>query len=98
LTVVEVLGHRVPVGGGGYLRLFPYPLTRWAIRHINRQGRPVVVYLHPWELDPDQPRVKAALWRQLRQRGNLHRTIGRLERLLEEFQFVPLREMIPWQA
>ena len=94
LTVLEVLGHRLPVGGGGYFRLFPYTFTRWALRRINQQGRAVVVYLHPWELDPGQPRVRTAAWRQFRQRVNLHRTVSRLKRLLTDFQFVPLGEMI----
>lgn len=94
LTVIEIAGRRLPVGGGGYFRLLPYAATSWAMRRVNRQGRPVVVYLHPWELDPGQPRVETSRWRTFRQTVNLDKTGKRLERLLEEFEFCPLQEMI----
>ena len=94
MTVLQVLGHRMPVGGGGYFRLFPYSLTRWAMRQVNAEGRPVVVYLHPWELDPQQPRVPTPAWRRFRQTVGLGKTAERLERLLEDFRFAPLVEML----
>ena len=53
----DVTGYPVPVGGGGYFRLYPYALTRWACGAINPAGRPFAAYLHPWEIDPDQPRA-----------------------------------------
>ena len=94
LTVMELAGRRFPVGGGGYFRLLPYTVTRWALRRVNRDGRPFVVYLHPWELDPGQPRVETGAVRRFRQRVNLGRTAERLDRLLQDFEFCPLREMI----
>ena len=58
LSTVTRFGWRFPVAGGGYFRLFPYAVTRWAVRQLNtREGQPAMVYLHPWEIDPDQPRL-----------------------------------------
>ncbi len=94
MTVLQLWGRRVPVGGGGYFRLFPYRVTRWAMRRVNAQGRPVIVYLHPWELDPGQPRIPTSIWRGLRQHLNLDETADRLDRLLHDFDFGPLGEMI----
>jgi len=94
MTALEVLGRRLPVGGGGYFRHFPYSLTRFAMRRVNAEGRPVVFYLHPWELDPHQPRPAAPAWRIFRQTVGLGRTAERLERLLDDFKFVPLEEML----
>lgn len=95
-TTVQMLGRNVPVAGGGYFRFFPYGVTRTAIRHLNRRSRPAVVYLHPWELDPDQPRVSGApvgdTWRHYL---NLDRTEKRLRRLLDDFVFAPVVEGIP---
>ena len=58
LTTTRVLGVNLPAGGGGYFRLAPYAVSRWAIERVNRvEKRPAIFYFHPWELDPDQPRV-----------------------------------------
>jgi polysaccharide deacetylase family protein (PEP-CTERM system associated) len=81
------LGRNVPVGGGGYFRLYPYAVTRRALRAINAAGRPFTVYLHPWEFDPEQPRLAGPLARRLKHRVNLRRTRPRLERMLGEFNF-----------
>ena len=82
------------VGGGGYLRFFPYRLTRWAIRQINEtEGQPAMVYLHPWEIDPDQPRIKASLRSRLRHYTNLSKMENRLERLLRDFRFSTLSDV-----
>jgi len=94
LTVIELAGRRLPVGGGGYFRLLPYAATRWAMRRVNQNGRPTVVYLHPWELDPGQPRVNTGAIRRFRHTVNLRRTANRLDQLLQDFEFCPLREMI----
>jgi polysaccharide deacetylase family protein (PEP-CTERM system associated) len=81
-----------PVGGGGYFRLFPLWVTRQAIRHLNAQGHPAVMYLHPWEFDPGQPRISGApLPSRFRHYVNLGRTEGRLRSLLSEFTFAPMR-------
>lgn len=92
-STVRLGGRNWPVAGGGYFRLFPLAVTRRAIRHLNAQGQPAVVYLHPWEFDPEQPRVHgvAALAR-FRHYVSLGRTERRLRALLHEFAFAPMRE------
>ncbi len=86
--------NNLGVGGGGYLRLFPYGLTRWALRHINEKERqPAMVYLHPWEIDPDQPRISAGLRSRLRHYTNLSRMEGKIERLLQDFEFGTLSDV-----
>jgi polysaccharide deacetylase family protein (PEP-CTERM system associated) len=92
--VWKVLGCPVPVGGGGYFRLYPYPVTRHGLRSINAAGRPFAVYLHPWEFDPEQPRLSVGRMRAWRHYVNLHRTEGRLIRLLSDFAFAPLSDAL----
>jgi polysaccharide deacetylase family protein (PEP-CTERM system associated) len=83
-----------PVAGGGYLRLFPLGVTRYAIRQLNAQKQPAVVYLHPWEFDPQQPRVPdAPLFSRFRHYVNIAKTESRLKALLEEFRFGPISEV-----
>lgn len=80
-----------PVAGGGYFRLFPLWLTRRAIRHLNGQGHPAVIYLHPWEFDPAQPRIpNAPLLSRFRHYVNIDKTESRLRKLLNEFEFAPM--------
>jgi len=78
---------RIPVGGGGYLRLLPGVVLRHALAARRRKGEPAMVYLHPWELDPEQPRLPVGPLSQWRHRVNLHTTAAKLERLLGEFRF-----------
>jgi hypothetical protein len=81
-------GVNVPVAGGGYFRLLPYAWTKYGIDKVNRQeGQPVVFYLHPWEIDPEQPRIPLPTMQSVRHYVNLRRTEERLERLLADFQF-----------
>ncbi|MEM7396979.1 MAG: XrtA system polysaccharide deacetylase, partial [Verrucomicrobiota bacterium] len=68
MSTVSGFGKNLPVAGGGYLRLYPYAVTRWAIRRINREGHPAVVYMHPWEVDPGQPRPAVSRLKLLRHR------------------------------
>jgi len=92
-STVRFAGRNWPIAGGGYFRLLPYCVTRRAIRRLNRrEGLPAMVYVHPWELDPDQPRLRAGRSARLRQYTNLARTEPRLRRLLAEFRFAPIRE------
>jgi polysaccharide deacetylase family protein (PEP-CTERM system associated) len=84
---VRVAGRNVPIAGGGYFRLYPYACTRWGISRVNRAGDPVVFYLHPWEIDPDQPRLPAPRLTALRHYIGLRRTLNRLERLFTDFAF-----------
>jgi polysaccharide deacetylase family protein (PEP-CTERM system associated) len=87
MAVRRWLKYPVPVGGGGYFRLYPYAVTRSSLRKINAEGRPFVVYLHPWELDPEQPRLRMGWARGLRHYMHLHRTEARLAQLLRDFRF-----------
>ena len=88
LSVAEVLGMRLPVAGGGYFRLLPYAVTRAGLRQVNRNARsPFVFYLHPWEIDPGQPRIPAPLKSRLRHYTNLDACEARLVRLMSEFRF-----------
>lgn len=89
-------GTNLPVGGGGYLRLLPYAYTRWGLTQLNqREGLRAVVYLHPWEIDPRQPRVRASWKSRLRQYTALGRNEEKVERLLRDFRFAPIREAFP---
>jgi polysaccharide deacetylase family protein (PEP-CTERM system associated) len=91
LSTIRAFGCNWPVAGGGYFRLTPLAVTTWAVRRINREGQPAVVYLHPWEFDPDQPRVQSAPLRsRFRHYVNLHRTEQRLRKLLRQFSFAPI--------
>jgi polysaccharide deacetylase family protein (PEP-CTERM system associated) len=94
MAVYRGLGFPLPVGGGGYFRLYPYAFTRHALRTINAAGRPFAVYLHPWELDPDQPRMPVGRLKRFRHYVNLHRTEGRLTRLLRDFRFGTLTDAL----
>ena len=95
MSAASFLGLRVPVSGGGYFRLLPYGVTRRGLRQINRvHGRPFTFYLHPWEVDPDQPRVKVGWLARFRHYTNLRGCEPRLRRLLGEFRFAPMREVL----
>src|SRR5262249_2063223 len=101
-ALVEVPGSTVrlgpmnlPVAGGGYFRLLPYAWTRRGIARLNEhERRPAVFYLHPWEVDPDQPRLRASALSRFRHYRNLDKTETRLRRLLTEFRFAPLRHVL----
>ena len=88
IATVRMFNRNWPSGGGGYFRLLPYQVSRAAIAHMNRQGTPAVFYLHPWELDPDQPRVKGLSAKsRFRHYVNLSRTQDRLTRLTRAFRW-----------
>jgi polysaccharide deacetylase family protein (PEP-CTERM system associated) len=93
LATASILGFRLPVSGGGYFRLLPYWLSRWGLASINqRELRPFVFYLHPWEIDPGQPRVSASWLSRFRHYTNLGKCEDRLRRLLGEFRFGTARD------
>ena len=87
LTTVRLLGIDVPASGGGFFRLYPYPVSRWLLTRANRANRaPAIFYLHPWEIDPEQPRqYQAPFLARFRHYLNLGRTEARLRRLLRQF-------------
>jgi polysaccharide deacetylase family protein (PEP-CTERM system associated) len=94
-TTVRLGPMTMPAAGGGYFRIFPYAFTRWAIRRVNeREHRPAIVYLHPWELDPAQPRIRAGHVSRFRHYTNLHHAEPRLCRLVDEFKFATLGEVL----
>lgn len=95
MTTWRVLGRNVPVSGGGWLRALPPALIHRGIRRVNRDGVPAVLYLHPWELDPAQPRVPAApRMARFRHYLNLDRTLARLDGLLQTFPWAPMAEVL----
>lgn len=86
VTTVEILGRRLPCGGGGYFRLLPYGLSRWAMRRVNAEGQPCIFYFHPWEIDPGQPRQSdAPLRSRFRHYTNLGVMADKLRQALRDF-------------
>jgi polysaccharide deacetylase family protein (PEP-CTERM system associated) len=94
MTIAELGPLRVAFAGGGYLRLFPYALVRGGIRRVNGSGHPACVYVHPREIDPDHPRIEMGLGRRFRSYVNLKSTEPKLRRLLQDFEFAPLVEIL----
>lgn len=89
-------GTNVPVAGGGYFRLLPYAWARWGIGRVNRgEGKPVVFYIHPWDMDPGQPRMAVGGLSRLRHYTNLDRCEPRLRRLLRDFRWARVRDVWP---
>jgi polysaccharide deacetylase family protein (PEP-CTERM system associated) len=97
ISTALLFGRKVPVSGGGYFRLFPYGFIKFALRRINRiEKKPFIFYLHPWEIDAEQPRFSNASWRsRFRHYNNLDKTEARFRRLLQDFQFSPLPQSSP---
>ena len=93
-TTMRRFGLSLPSAGGGYFRLLPYFLTREALLEAESQGQPGMFYIHPWEIDPDQPRFRVSAKTRLRHYGGLGRTTRKLEQLLMEFQFSSIGELI----
>lgn len=94
-STVRVGSMNLPIAGGGYFRLLPYAFTRWGMRRVNIEERaPVMFYMHPWEVDPDQPRLAAGATTRWRHYGGLRRTAGRLRRLVKEFTFAPVASVL----
>jgi polysaccharide deacetylase family protein (PEP-CTERM system associated) len=95
MSAASFFGVRVPVSGGGYFRLLPYAVTRSGLKQINEQtGQPFTFYLHPWEVDPGQPRLKASALSRFRHYNNLHKTEPRLRKLLGDFAFSTMRDVL----
>ena len=94
LSTIKIFGENLPVGGGGYLRMYPLWFTQYAIRKLNeKEKRSAIVYVHPWELDPDQPRLRGALLSKFRHYINLEKTESRLESLLGAFKFRSISDL-----
>lgn len=93
-STLNVCGFQIPVAGGGYFRLFPYATSKTFLQRLERQGARLVMYLHPWEIDPEQPRMDGPWLSQFRHYLNLQKTQERLSRLLTDFRFGPMRDII----
>ena len=93
ITTLRLGQRNFPIAGGGYFRLLPYAVTRWGLSRINRQEQqPFVFYLHPWEFDPQQPRMPGCSAKsRFRHYLNLSRTGSRFKRLIQDFSFVPIK-------
>ena len=86
-STIRVGPVNLPIAGGGYFRVLPYAFTKWGIGRLNAAGERAIFYLHPWEIDPQQPRLTASRRTAWRHYANLDDTINRLERLLGDFAF-----------
>lgn len=93
-STVRIMGKNIPFSGGGYLRLLPYTLIKKFIYILNKQNKSVMVYLHPWEFDPAQPRIKTNFLNGFRHYFNLESTEKKLRRLLEDFEFTMVKDVL----
>src|ERR1035437_2083891 len=92
-TLVSSLGKRFSVFGGGYLRLAPMGVIRWAVRRVARERRPIIAYVHPREIDPNQPRLNLSLRRRFKTYDNLSSTLSKLEDLCTQCKFIRMDEL-----
>lgn len=97
LSTAHLLKYRLPIAGGGYFRLYPYWLTRMGLSQVNRRGLPFIFYLHPWEVDPDQPRIEAGWLSRFRHYNNLDKCEPRLRRLIQDFSFGTVADVLSQQ-
>jgi polysaccharide deacetylase family protein (PEP-CTERM system associated) len=95
VTTARFAGRTIAAGGGGFFRLLPYAFSRWAVRQVNAAGQPAVIYFHPWEIDPDQPRVgNAPLKSKFRHYTNLRVMAPKLRHLMQDFDWGRVDEVI----
>jgi polysaccharide deacetylase family protein (PEP-CTERM system associated) len=98
-STLRLAGVNIPIAGGGYFRIYPYALTRWGIKALNeKEQHPAMVYLHPWEIDPEQPRVRVKALSRFRQYFHLEKTERRLIRLLQDFMFGTMSSVLKDQG
>ncbi|MET0795178.1 MAG: DUF3473 domain-containing protein [Polyangiaceae bacterium] len=98
MSTANVLGLRMPFSGGFYLRALPLSLVQLGFRRCLEQREPAVCYVHPWELDPEQPPLPGSRLARLRHRVGLDGVGAKLEALLSEFEFAPMTEVLRWHA
>jgi len=94
LTTASVFGMKLPAAGGGYFRLYPYSVSKYLLRKVEAEKKPIVFYLHPWEIDPNQPKVKVSAFSKFRHYNNLDKCESRLERLLSDFSFTTMQNVL----
>lgn len=98
-STVRIGSTNYPIAGGGYFRLFPYAATKWGMTRVNqREGQPVVLYIHPWEVDPDQPRLEASRTTQLRHHVGMTGALDKLRQITSDFAFGPVAEVLDARA
>jgi hypothetical protein len=94
MTTLSVLSAKLPASGGAYLRHFPLWIISRAFAESARDGSPGMLYVHPWEVDPGQPRLPVSAITRLRHYGGIEGTLPRLDRMLREFQFGSVRDWL----
>ena len=94
LSTVKIVNYRLPIAGGGYFRLYPYWLSRMGLKQINRQQKQFIFYLHPWEIDPEQPKISAGWLSRFRHYNNLDKCEARLRNLMTDFEFGTTRDVL----
>lgn len=94
ISTLKLPGFTLPISGGAYFRIYPYQVTKQAIKAVNRQGQPVTFYLHPWELDPEHPRIDLPRRIALTHYFNLGATERRLKKLLRDFKLAPMKDVL----
>ncbi len=94
LSTAHVFSYRLPVAGGGYFRLYPYSLSKAGLSQVNRRNQPFIFYLHPWEIDPDQPKIATHWFSRFRHYNNLSKCESRLRRLLADFKFTSASKVL----
>jgi polysaccharide deacetylase family protein (PEP-CTERM system associated) len=94
LPTMRIKGRNLPIAGGGYLRLYPLVLTKLAIRRLNREGIPAILYMHPWEVDPGQPKPNVSKLVLTRHRIGMGTVLKKLDRLMDAFDFSTVAEVL----
>jgi polysaccharide deacetylase family protein (PEP-CTERM system associated) len=94
LSTIELLKVRLPISGGGYFRIFPYRFTKFALDKKNKNGEPFIFYLHPWEIDPDQPRIKSNPIAEFRHYHNISNCKDRLTQLINRYNFSRIDDIL----
>ncbi|MDQ1266436.1 MAG: hypothetical protein QG635_1588, partial [Bacteroidota bacterium] len=94
LSVVNLMGLKLPFAGGGYFRLYPYFLTKLFFNSCNKRNKPIVLYIHPWEFDYEQPRVRKKLVDYYRSYQNLKKTKNKLEKILNDYSFTNINHLL----
>lgn len=94
LSTLRLLGRNFPIAGGAYFRFLPYGIVRWGIKRLNKEGKPAMFYIHPWEIDPGQPRIDLPFRRKFVHYHGLRRAEKKFRKLLSDFSFGPAKEVL----
>jgi hypothetical protein len=91
---MKIINYKLPIAGGGYFRLYPYWFSKLGLKQINRQQKQFIFYLHPWEIDPEQPKISASWFSRFRHYNNLDKCEDRLKNLMTDFNFATTRDVL----